>query len=254
MINLEHHGLRIAYQYDGAGPALLLTHGFGATSAMWQGQIAHFKNRYRVITWDMPGHGESSSPDDPSLYSEAQTIDAMAAILDACGESSAIVGGHSLGGYMSLAFYLKYPARTRALMLFNTGPGYKSDTARAEWNVMAEKQANALTKKGLPALGHGEETRLGTHRTALGLAHGARGMLVQKDGRIIESLPHITVPALIVVGAKDRGYLAATDYMAEKIPDSRKVIIPDAGHAANLHQPEAFNAAADEFLQGLQSR
>lgn len=251
MAYIEWHGVRITYHSAGSGPAVLLTHGFGATCDMWRGQIDAFGQSHRIITWDMLGHGASDSPDDAALYSEAGTLKAMAAILDSCGVRDAVIGGHSLGGYMSLAFYLKYPERTRALMLFNTGPGYKSDSARAQWNGMAEKQAQAFAGKGLAALGQSEETKIARHQSALGLEHGARGMLAQRDARIIESLPHITVPALIVVGAKDRGYLAATDYMSDKIPGSRKVIVPDAGHATNLHQPAAFNAAVGDFLATL---
>ncbi|MFZ5836540.1 MAG: alpha/beta fold hydrolase [Pseudomonadota bacterium] len=244
-------GARIFYTSSGSGPALLLCHGFSATSTMWAGQIAAFKERHQVICWDMRGHGESDSPDDPALYTVDGTVQDMAAILDACSAQRAVICGHSLGGFMSLAFSLRHPERVRALILCNTGPGYKSDTARADWNVMAEKQARAFAKKGLAAVGHSEEMQLGTHRTAKGLEHGARGMLAQSDASIIDSLPHIAVPALVLVGEKDRGYLAAADYMAEKIPNARKIVIENAGHAANLHQPAAFNRAAGDFLNSL---
>jgi pimeloyl-ACP methyl ester carboxylesterase len=75
-------------------------------------------------------------------------------------------------------------------------------------------------------------------------------MLTQRDARVISSLPDIAVPALVVVGAKDTPFLAASDYMAAKIPGARKVVIEGAGHAANLDQPAAFNAAVLEFLRG----
>ncbi len=248
---IERGGARIFFTSQGQGPAVLLSHGFSATNVMWAGQIAAFKSRYQLITWDMLGHGESDSPDDPALYTPEGTVQDMAAILDACGINRAVIGGHSLGGFMSLAFHLTFPRRVRALMLFNTGPGYKSGEARAEWNVMTEKQARAFATKGLAAVGHSEEMQLGTHRSAKGLEHGSRGMLAQADARIIDSLPGIEVPALVLVGEKDRGYLAAADYMAGKIPDGRKALIADAGHAANIHQPAAFNAAMGEFLQSL---
>ncbi|HAK61795.1 MAG: alpha/beta fold hydrolase [Pseudomonadota bacterium] len=248
---IERDGARIFYQAEGQGPAVLLSHGFSATSVMWKGQIASFRDRYRIITWDMRGHGESSSPEDPALYSTEATIADMAAVLDACGARKAVIGGHSLGGYMSLAFYLSHPDRVRALMLFNTGPGYKNDEARIAWNRMAEKQAGAFARKGLAAVGHSEEMQLGTHVTALGLEHAARGMLAQSDARVMDGLTTIHAPSLVLVGEKDRGYLAAADHMAAKIPKSRKVILADAGHAANLHQPIAFNAAVEEFLKGL---
>lgn len=246
---IERGGARIFYDITGQGPAVLFSHGFSATCTMWAGQIAAFKSQYTIITWDMLGHGESDSPGIPSLYTVQGTVADMAAILDACGVNSAVIGGHSLGGFMSLAFHLHHAARTRALMLFNTGPGYKSDAARAEWNVTAEKQARAFARKGLDAVGHSEEMQLGKHRTALGLEHGARGMLAQSDAAVIDSLPHIKVPTLVLVGEKDRGYLAAADYMSGKIPNARKAVIADAGHAANIHQPDAFNRAVGDFLQ-----
>jgi pimeloyl-ACP methyl ester carboxylesterase len=76
-------------------------------------------------------------------------------------------------------------------------------------------------------------------------------MLAQFDNRVMQSLEHISVPVLVLVGADDQPFLGATDYMANKIPGAKKVVIAGAGHAANLHQPAAFNAAVEEFLGGL---
>jgi len=91
------------------------------------------------------------------------------------------------------------------------------------------------------------------HRDASGLAHAARGMLTQRDASVIETLPHIKVPSLVVVGADDTPFLAASDYMAAKIPAARKVVIPSAGHAANIDQPQLFNDAVVAFLADLES-
>ena len=76
-------------------------------------------------------------------------------------------------------------------------------------------------------------------------------MLAQADGRIIDSLDKIAIPSLVLVGADDKNFLAAADYMARKIPGAVQVTIPGAGHASNLHQPAAFNRAVEEFLAGL---
>jgi pimeloyl-ACP methyl ester carboxylesterase len=73
-------------------------------------------------------------------------------------------------------------------------------------------------------------------------------MLTQRDARVISSLPTIAVPSLVVVGADDAPFLAAADYMAGKIPGAKKVVIEAAGHAANMDQPAAFNAAVRGFL------
>jgi pimeloyl-ACP methyl ester carboxylesterase len=247
---LDRAGVRLYYEDHGEGLPVLLSHGYGASSAMWAGQIAALADRCRVIIWDMRGHGRSDSPEDPALYSQAAAVADMAAILDACGIAQAVLGGHSLGGYLSLDFYRIWSERVQALMLFGTGPGYRSDEARAEWNRFAEKQARTLEEQGFDALG-GAETKIGRHSVLGGLVRAARGILPQADARVMDVLPEVAVPTLIVVGAKDQPYLAAAEYMAEKIPDARKVTIPEAGHAANLHQPERFNAVVRDFLDNL---
>lgn len=249
MAHIERDGVKIYYEDNGSGPAVLLSHGYSATCRMWEGQVAALKGHYRVITWDMRGHGASESPADQKQYSEEATVDDMAAILKACGVAKAVIGGLSLGGYMSLAFNLKYPEMVKALMLFDTGPGYKNPQARAGWNETAEASALNFETKGLEGLGGGAEVRVSQHRSADGLAKAARGMLAQFDARVIESLEHVQVPTLVLVGAKDRPFLAASEYMAGKIPQSTKVVVEDAGHAANIHQPEAFNVAVLAFLE-----
>jgi pimeloyl-ACP methyl ester carboxylesterase len=248
---VERDGVRIFYEAAGEGPSVLLSHGYSATSRMWRGQVEALAPRYRIITWDMRGHGQSDSPDDPALYSEAATVGDMAAILDALGIDTAVIGGLSLGGYMSLAFHLAHPGRVRALMLFDTGPGYRNPAGREAWNRTAEARAVAFETRGLDALGSGAEVRIAQHRSAKGLALAARGMLAQFDSRVIESLEGIRVPTLVLVGEKDEPFLGATDYMAAKIPGAQKVVIPGAGHAANIDNPAAFNAAVEAFLAGL---
>ena len=248
---VERDGVRIFYEAAGEGPPVLLSHGYSATSRMWRGQVEALAPRYRIITWDMRGHGQSDSPDDPALYSEAATVGDMAAILDALGIDVSVIGGLSLGGYMSLAFHLAHPGRVRALMLFDTGPGYRNPAGREAWNRTAEARAVAFETRGLDALGSGAEVRIAQHRSSKGLALAARGMLAQFDSRVIEPLEGIRVPTLVLVGEKDEPFLGATDYMAAKIPGAQKVVIPGAGHAANIDNPAAFNAAVEAFLAGL---
>jgi pimeloyl-ACP methyl ester carboxylesterase len=217
---------------------------------MWAGQVASFSRYFKLITWDMRGHGRSASPADPREYSEEATVADMAALLRAAGAESAIVGGLSLGGYMSLAFHLVHPMRTRALLIIDTGPGFKNDEAREAWNVRAKKTAERWETEGLGRLAGGSaELREAQHTSAAGLGLAARGMLAQRDARVINSLPDIRVPSLVVVGANDEPFLKASGYMAAKIPGARKVVIPDAGHAANIDQPEKFNQAVLGFLR-----
>jgi pimeloyl-ACP methyl ester carboxylesterase len=251
LAKLDRNGVGIHYEVHGDGPPILLSHGYSATCRMWDGQIAAFKDRYKIIVWDMRGHGQSDYPTDPAAYSETLTVADMAAILDACDAPHAIIDGLSLGGYMTLAFHLRHPDRCRALMLFDTGPGFKKDAAREAWNQRARARGDDLDTRGLAALGASDEVRISQHRSASGLAGAARGMLAQESDGVIQSLETIAVPTLVLVGANDTNFLAATDYMAAKIPGARKAVIPDAGHAANLHQPEAFNRSMEAFLTGL---
>lgn len=248
MSELTRDGVSIFYESHGEGPAVLLTHGYSATSQMWRGQLDALTPRYKVIVWDMRGHGLTDSPGDPSLYSEEATVADMAAILDECGADTAAIGGLSLGGYMSLAFNLVHADRVGALLLLDTGPGYRSEGPREGWNKMAHRSAERFEERGLDNLGRGAEVRVSTHRSAQGLAYAARGMLAQRDSRVIDSLPSIKAPTLVLVGEKDEPYLAGSDYMAGKIPNATKVVIPDAGHASNIDQPDAFNKAVLDFL------
>jgi pimeloyl-ACP methyl ester carboxylesterase len=251
MARLDRNGVGIHYEVHGRGPTVLLSHGYSATCRMWDGQVAALKDRYQVVVWDMRGHGQSDYPKEPKAYSEPLTVGDMQAILQAVGASRAVIAGLSLGGYMSLAFHATHPAMVRALMLFDTGPGFKKDEAREAWNQRARSRAEDLDARGLAALGSSDEVRMSQHRDASGLAGAARGMLAQADDRVIRSLESVRVPTLVLAGTEDKPFLAATDYMAAKIPGAEKAMIPGAGHAANLHQPAAFNAAVEAFLTKL---
>jgi pimeloyl-ACP methyl ester carboxylesterase len=250
---LDRAGISIYYEVtegpDGK-PPLLLSHGYGASAAMWAPNVAALAADRQVITWDMRGHGRSDSPEEPEQYSHAACVADMAALLDAAGADRAVLGGLSLGGFVSLEFLLEHPHRVDAVMLFDTGPGYRSDQARQQWNDRAFKTAGRLERDGIAALGGSAEADYG-HRSAHGLARAARGMLAQRDGRVIEALPSVKVPVLVLVGARDKAFLPAAGYLAAKIPGAVQVVVPDAGHVSNADQPGLFNQSVLEFLGGL---
>ena len=237
------NGIDLYYEDHGSGPPVVLMHGYSDTSQAWQPQIAALSPRYRLVTFDMRGHGRTRSPDDPAQYSEAHVVADLAALLRRLEIERAIIGGLSLGGYMSLRFHIAHPEMVRALVLCDTGPGYRNAEARAEWNQRAFTRADELESKGFDAL-----RRNAGHTSAVGLARAARGMLAQFDSAAIDCLPKITVPTLVIVGSEDTPFLGATEYMAKKIPGARRVVIEGAGHVANVDRPEAFNAALLPFL------
>jgi pimeloyl-ACP methyl ester carboxylesterase len=251
MPTIEVNGVHVNYEEHGAhyGMPILLTHAFAASLQMWRPQFDAWRD-YRVIGWDMRGHGGTDSPPSPDDYTEKLTVEDMASILRHLGITETVIGGLSLGGYISLEFQLAHPEMVKALILCNTGPGYRKDDARAGWNDFSTGYAKRFEERGLDGLGRGieiDETRQ-YQRSAKGLAMAARGILTQRDAKVMEHLEQINVPTLLVLGADDARYRGGMEYMATKIPNARLVVIEEAAHAVNLYQPEKFNAAVTDFL------
>src|ERR1700681_806009 len=159
MPKISRDGVKIHYEVHGGGPALLLTHGYSSTAAMWRGQIEALSKHHKLVLWDMRGHGQSDYPSDAAAYSEALTVADMAALLDEVGAAKAIVGGLSLVGYMSLPFYRSQPERVRALLIIDTGPGFKKDDAREAWNKRAHDTGDRVEREGLAGLTSGSRGR-----------------------------------------------------------------------------------------------
>jgi pimeloyl-ACP methyl ester carboxylesterase len=239
-------GTRIWYQKVGpAGgdrvPPVVLSHGFGATAEMWLPNVAALAAGREVVTWDLRGHGQTQGPLDQSLYTAVACVEDLAALLDEVGADRAVLAGLSLGGYLSLAFCRKYAERVAALVLADTGPGFRNDEARRQWNDRAYAQADRLEKAA------NEEGDEASARLAL----AARGMLAQADASVIDSLPRVSVPVLVVVGADDTPFLGAASYMTAKIEGAVQVTLDGAGHLANIDAREAFNHEVVNFLEGL---
>src|SRR5262249_57963821 len=102
-----------------------------ASTAMWQTQVEALSPRYRLITWDMRGHGGTECPPDQSRFSQSETVADMAALLEHLGIERAVIGGHSLGGFMSLAVHVTPPTPVPALYLQGCCPGYRSPGSKA---------------------------------------------------------------------------------------------------------------------------
>lgn len=238
---LDRDGASIHYEFFGTeGPAVLLTHGFSSSGAAFASNAEAIVDAgYRVITWDLRGHGSTDAGIDPSAYTVLLTLADMAALLDAAGADDAVLGGHSLGGYLSLSFRIAHPERVRSLVLIDTGPGYRDDKARAGWNRFVDREASQL------AAIHGEEV-------AARMMLTAEGILKQHDATVIESLSLIDVPTLVIVGEKDEPFRAGSSYMASKIADAELVVIEGAGHSPNLSHRDAFDAAIVKFLARLE--
>jgi pimeloyl-ACP methyl ester carboxylesterase len=197
------------------------------------------------------GHGRSDYPTDQSEYSIPHTVGDMAAILDAVGAPQAILVGHSMGGYLSLEFQLRHPERVAGLVLVGTGPGFRKDEARNGWNDICERYATNFESRGIEGLPKTEEVDPAAHRGVDGLIRAARGILRQHDSGVLDHLPQIDVPVLIIVGEKDKPFLAGSEYMATKIPNARHVVIAGAPHAPMLTHTTEFVSELEKFLRGF---
>ncbi|HEY1592440.1 MAG TPA: alpha/beta fold hydrolase [Solirubrobacteraceae bacterium] len=201
-------------------PPLLLTHGYGQSGRMWEPNVPALARDRLVITWDLPGHGES---EERAEYSHRECLAAMGSLLDGTGAERAVLGGQSLGGFLSLRFALEHPDRVAALVLVEAGPGFRDDEARERWNDAARSRDDGPVHE----------------------------LLVQRDGRVFEGLDDISAPTLVVVGSEDALFLPASEVMERRIAGARRVVLEGAGHMANADAPNEFNAAVSEFLEEL---
>lgn len=256
MPHFNHEGVNLYYETHGSGPPLVLTPGFSGTTRMWKPQVEPLSAVSRLILWDKRGHGQSDSPEAAEDYTQELVVDDLAALLDHLGVERAVIGGLSLGGYTAMRFFQKYPGRTRALILADTGPGYRNPARMKEWTDSRAQVADILEQKGLEGYFMSPEGNLGytsatdiPHRSAAGLANVSRH--VMKDPPLVPA-ESITVPSLVIVGDRDTPFLAASEYMATRIPDARFTLIANAGHAANLDNPGDFNKAVLDFLDSLE--
>jgi pimeloyl-ACP methyl ester carboxylesterase len=259
MPELDRAGVAVHYEVTGGGagepaqpgqPAVLLTHGFAASSRMFDKNVAAIPGR-TVVTWDIRGHGASAYPEDPAAYSPELALADMAALLDTVGAERAMLVGHSLGGYLSLRFQLAHPDRVAGLVLIDTGPGYRNEQARQKWNERAERNALTLAERGVGAF-NGDELAGVAHRDASGLINVARRILPQYDSAVLDGLPSIDVPVLVIVGEDDAPFVPAAQVMVARIPGARMAMVPGAGHAPNVTHPEVVNPLLAEFSQRLE--
>lgn len=217
----------------GCGAPIVLTHGLGDSSEAWSHLFELLRHRFRVLKWDLRGHGSSESSNDPADYEAELAVRDLQAMISTAGATPAVPAvlvGHSLGGYLSLGLALRHPALVRALVLVSTGPGFRDASSRARWNEYVYSMD----------LG----SRVSTHARLLGL---------QSDGSVIDRLPAIEAPTLVVVGAQDRRFLGAKDYLVAKIPHATAAVIEGGRHAIHKTHSDEVNGVILDFLNNLGS-
>lgn len=256
-------GWELAYEEAGSGEPVFLLHGLLADRSMWAEQIAALRDRYRCITVDAPGHGDSPGrPPGFTLEDEAEALVGLAGALGIPGP--AIWIGHSMGAMKAMRIALAHPERVRALALIDTQPFPENPDAKAQYDAMIEvtkaqgpsedlAQVTGQIMFGAPFLATPEGERWVKHYANLD-AHAFEGSArsVFDRGDISERIGTITAPTLVVHGVDDTPIPVeiARDYVT-RIPGARLVEIPGSGHHPPMEKPAETTAALTAFLAGL---
>jgi pimeloyl-ACP methyl ester carboxylesterase len=252
-------GVSIEYDDIGNGVPLLLIHGFPLDRTLWRTQIAGLSQIFRVIAPDLRGFGQSSDTDGEAVTMDQYAAD-LKSLLDSVNVKQAVVGGISMGGYIALAFYAQYADRVKGLILANTRAIPDSEEGKQSRLANAQKVGKAgssflvetmapkmLGPAAKPEIEIAVRSMMARQRAA-GVMSALRGMAARPDRTTL--LRFATVPALIVSGSADALIPPGdSETMHALIPNSRLVIIPDAGHLSNLDKADAFNHVVREFYK-----
>lgn len=255
-------GIRISYTDSGQGPRILLfIHGFPLCREAWAQQIPAFAPTHRVLAPDLRGLGESETTEGATDM--ARYADDLAALLVALKIKQATLIGHSMGGYVALAFMERHPDRVGGLVLVGTRAGADSAEAAAKRRATAVKVRTEgpaflvedMTPKMLAANNRDHELAqqvraLMAPSKAAGVASALEGMANRPD--MTARLGQIQVPTLVITGAEDTLIPPSeSELLAKHITGAELAILPSAGHLVAFEQAEAFNGRLRAWLAGM---
>jgi pimeloyl-ACP methyl ester carboxylesterase len=255
-VKLELKSGTLSYIDQGNGPAVLLIHAFPLNKNMWAPQIDALSSRFRVIAPDIRGFGESQPP---SAWTMHEMADDLHQLLGALGISDVSVVGVSMGGYIGLTFWWKFPDQVRKIVHANSRARADNDTEKAARNDMIaalqQKGSAILPERMLPRLlqPNPDPAVLRTVRSMIegvDASAAAYAVMAMRDRIDFSSMLHrLHCPVLVVTGEND-AIIRAEDAkaLAEWITNARFLKIPNSGHLSNLENPEVFNAALLDFL------
>ena len=243
----QANGIQIGYDILGkAGHPIVLIHGLGLDRMIWLEMAEQYLQDHRVLLMDIRGHGESDAPE--GIYTMSLLADDLAALLEILGIGKAVVCGHSMGGYITLAFAAQYPDRIAGLGLITT---------RAEADPLKKQKGRyamveALEKRGSIALAESLAPRLARNPQIVQQAYGlilknpsqgligaVKGLAERPDRTAL--LSDICVPTLVVVGEEDQIIRPAVSRrMASAFPNGQLLSLPEAGHMPMLESPEVL--------------
>jgi len=234
-------------------PPLVLLHGFTQTRRSWRLTVAALDGRRRALAPDLPGHGHAAAR--PASFA------ACTGYLRALGGERFALCGYSMGGRIALHAALALGPRVERLVLVGASPGLADPAERAARRAADAALAERIGAIGVEAFarewgtqplfaGQPERVAAAAHadrlrNTAAGLAAALRGLGTGTMEPLWDRLGELTIPVTLLAGERDEKFRAIAERMAAALPDARVVVVPGAGHAAQLEDPAAVAAAIE---------
>jgi 2-succinyl-6-hydroxy-2,4-cyclohexadiene-1-carboxylate synthase len=261
-------GLALALSERGAGPPLLLIHGFGGAAGAWGDAALAGLADHRVLAVDLLGHGASDDPGGPERVALERVLDDLEAALDAAGVRSCPWLGYSMGGRIALAGAVLRSERVASIVLESASPGLADARERAARRAQDELLAERIEREGVDAwveewerrplfasraeLPGAERARFLEQRRANragALAAWLRGMGVGAQPSFWDRLAEVGAPALVLTGARDPKFAEIGARMAAALPEAEHHAVPGAGHTVHREAPAAWAGAVRAFLR-----
>jgi 2-succinyl-6-hydroxy-2,4-cyclohexadiene-1-carboxylate synthase len=271
MTRIFINGIHLNIETAGRGQPFVLLHGFTGSAANWRAHVDVCAPHFTVVAVDLLGHGQSDSPPDPARYRMEHCVEDLIAILDQLQPKLQLkpvnLLGYSMGGRAALHLAAVHPERVGKLILESASPGVADPAERAARAASDNALADFIEQAGLEAFIDrwealplfASQARLPAelraalraqrrHNDPRGLANSLRGLGTGIQSPLWERLPDINVPALLLAGELDTKFVSIARALAGSLPNARLEIVPGAGHAVHLEQPEVFDRLVLDWL------
>lgn len=254
---VQANHIHLYYEEHGSGQPVVFIHGLGASTRDWECQVPEFSTSYRVITFDLRGHGRSDKPAGP--YDLQMLAADLADLLDVLGIGSAHIVGHSLGGGVAFQLALDFPALLSTLVIVNSGPTFGTSREQARQEI--ERRVGIVQQLGMRAMGEALSPHLFPKPEHATLRDGFVQRWAENDPQayieatrsmlgwdVADRIGSIQCPTLVLTADQDYLPVAAKEAYVALMPRAEIVVIADAHHAMPLEQPATFNRALAAFL------
>ena len=261
-------GVKLYYEECGAGTPVIFVHEYAADHRAWETQMRHFGQRYRAITFAARGYPPSDVPNDVGKYSQTRAADDIAAVLQGMGIAKAHIVGLSMGGFATLHFGFRHPAKALSLVVAGCGYGAEKgaqDKFRAEVDAVAgfidnegirafaEKYAYGPTRvqfENKDPRGFAEFKQQLSEHSAVGARNTQLGVQKERPSLydLIDEMKALTVPTLVLTGDEDWPCLQPSLLLKQTIPSAALSVMPNCGHTINIEDPDQFNRIVGDFI------